>query len=68
MTIKKYNAYIYSYTGVAYKSASFGQGSGRIWLDNVRCAGGENNILKCRYNDVGTNDCHHSEDAGVKCN
>ncbi|XP_061176813.1 deleted in malignant brain tumors 1 protein-like [Saccostrea echinata] len=56
-----------SYTGVAIGSASFGQGSGRIWLDNVGCTGREDDIRKCRHSSFGTSDCHHSEDAGVRC-
>ncbi|XP_062609785.1 deleted in malignant brain tumors 1 protein-like, partial [Saccostrea cucullata] len=56
-----------SFTGVALGSASFGQGSGRIWLDNVGCTGYEHDIRKCRHSSIGTSDCHHSEDAGVRC-
>ena len=48
-------------------SARFGQGSGRIWLDNVNCAGPELNISHCSHNGWGNHNCVHSEDAGVIC-
>ena len=47
--------------------AGYGQGSGRIWLDNVGCGGGENRLIACRRNALGVHNCVHSEDAGVIC-
>ena len=46
---------------------AFGQGSGRIWLDNVACAGTESNLNECDKNEWGVTNCDHSEDAGVTC-
>ncbi|XP_044844702.1 LOW QUALITY PROTEIN: deleted in malignant brain tumors 1 protein-like [Mauremys mutica] len=47
--------------------ARFGQGSDRIWLDDVNCAGTENALSDCSARPWGTNDCNHGEDAGVVC-
>jgi len=47
--------------------ASFGQGTGIIWLDNVQCIGNEIRIEYCPHNGWGTHNCHHYEDAGVVC-
>ena len=47
--------------------ASFGQGSGAIILDNVRCHGSESSIFECSSNGIGIHDCGHNEDAGVRC-
>ena len=47
--------------------AFFGQGSGSIVLDNVRCTGSEPTLLTCRSNPIGINNCDHSEDVGVIC-
>ena len=42
-------------------------GSGQIWLDNVQCAGSESRLIDCPANELGENNCRHSEDAGVRC-
>ena len=56
------------YTGaVALFRATFGQGSGQIWLDNVECTGSEVRLIDCPANPIGTHNCAHSEDAGVRC-
>lgn len=47
--------------------AGFGQGTGRIWLDQLSCTGQEQSVLECRHNGWGLHDCSHSEDAGVRC-
>lgn len=54
--------------GVAYYSASFGQGTGPIHLDNVQCTGFESSLAECRHNGVGIiTYCNHAKDAGVRC-
>ena len=49
----------------AKHSASFGNGTGMIWLDEVKCNGNESVLTECLYNNV-TN-CEHSDAAGVVC-
>ena len=38
-----------------------------IWLDNVQCTGTETSLFRCRANAIGSHNCVHSEDAGVRC-
>ncbi|XP_004434433.1 PREDICTED: HHIP-like protein 1 [Ceratotherium simum simum] len=52
----------------ATKRAEFGEGRALpILLDDVRCEGGERNLLECTHAGVGTHNCDHQEDAGVVC-
>ena len=51
----------------ALGSASFGAGIGQIWLDDVACNDHKSWLMDCSANPIGSHDCSHSEDAGVKC-
>nr|XP_014352546.1 PREDICTED: scavenger receptor cysteine-rich type 1 protein M130-like [Latimeria chalumnae] len=51
----------------ARASAFFGSGSGKIWLDDLRCSGSESALWQCPYREWGQHDCSHKEDAGVMC-
>ena len=51
----------------AFDGNSFGEGTGRIWLDNVQCAGSERTLMNCRSNSTGITSCTHAQDAGVTC-
>ena len=57
----------FGYYGTALTGSSVPDGSGEIWLDNVGCGGSEQSILSCPSNSVGSNNCGHHEDAGVRC-
>ncbi|TKS92387.1 Deleted in malignant brain tumors 1 protein Hensin [Collichthys lucidus] len=48
-------------------SAHFGQGTGKIWLDDVACSGSERSIAECQHRGFGTHNCGHSDDASVIC-
>ena len=54
-------------SGTAYGGAVYGQGSGRIWLDNLNCTGSEDSLLNCGHRGIGRHSCSHGEDASVVC-
>ena len=56
----------YSSVG-AYGSATYGQGTGPIWLSNLSCIGNESSLTECGQFGVGTESCTHSDDAAVHC-
>ncbi|XP_077981071.1 scavenger receptor cysteine-rich domain-containing protein DMBT1-like [Glandiceps talaboti] len=47
--------------------SKYGEGSGRIWLDDVSCTGSELSVLSCEHSEYGVNNCAHYEDVGVTC-
>ena len=51
----------------AYQNARYGQGTGPILLDNVACSGSESSLISCSYTVLGSHNCDHTEDAGVRC-
>ena len=56
---------LYLIDAVAFSNAHYGAGTGTIYLNNVGCTGSENNLIRCPHSS--SNNCDHSEDAGVRC-
>uniref|UniRef100_A0A4W3HA42 Soluble scavenger receptor cysteine-rich domain-containing protein SSC5D n=1 Tax=Callorhinchus milii TaxID=7868 RepID=A0A4W3HA42_CALMI len=48
-------------------NATFGQGTGRVWLSDLRCSGSEAALDQCPAKPYGNNTCHHRQDASVTC-
>jgi hypothetical protein len=57
----------YTYAVKALQGDDVPDGTGQIWLDNVRCTGSELNLTSCSHNGWGNENCEHDKDAGVEC-
>ena len=56
-----------NYRGTVYNKAGMGEGTGRIWLDEVRCTGSERRLFDCPHSGISIHDCEHDEDVGIAC-
>lgn len=65
----KWNHPLFSCSGTAqaWSQAFYGEGSGKVLLDEVQCSGNELSIEQCPKRPWGEHDCEHQEDAGVSC-
>ena len=57
----------YSGATAATSGAHFGEGSGAIWMDGLRCNGMESDLSECSFGGWGMHQCNHSQDVGVVC-
>lgn len=48
-------------------TTGFTNGVGQIWLDDVDCRGIETRLISCPSSNLGTHNCVHAEDVGVRC-
>ena len=48
-------------------STYYGQGTGSIWLNNVKCNGNESNLFACIHGGIGSHNCGHDQDVSVEC-
>ncbi|XP_058045087.1 deleted in malignant brain tumors 1 protein [Ahaetulla prasina] len=51
----------------ALPNAAFGEGTGSIFLDELKCKGDESSLEECSHKPWGVHNCRHKEDAGVIC-
>ena len=61
-----YSAIYFRYRGTVIGNR-YGNGSGPILLDNVKCVGHETSIHNCRHAGWGRHNCDHSNDVSVSC-
>ncbi|XP_068738787.1 deleted in malignant brain tumors 1 protein-like [Montipora capricornis] len=54
-------------TYAAPVNASFGRGTGPVWLKNVRCTGTESSIRSCGHSGLRSHYCGHHKVASVVC-
>ena len=48
-------------------AAGFGVPTGPVLYDEANCLGTENRLANCRHNGIGTFNCDHSRDVGLRC-
>ena len=52
---------------IAHTNAVYGEGTGIVLLDGIRCTGLEAEIFDCVQASIGTTSCSHQNDAGLAC-
>ena len=57
----------YAYAVRALQGSDIPDGTGQIWLDDLKCNGSEQNLISCSHSGLGNENCGHGEDAGVEC-
>ncbi len=57
----------YSAASSVYQSAHYGQGTGLILLDDLKCSGSESFIWDCPHLGWTKHNCGHGEDSSVDC-
>ncbi|XP_030847040.1 deleted in malignant brain tumors 1 protein [Strongylocentrotus purpuratus] len=57
----------FNYALEAVRLGGFGEGTGPVILDEVRCYGPEENLFQCMHRPPLNAYCGHWEDAGVRC-
>ena len=55
------------HVGAVALTTGFTNGTGQIWLTDVRCAGTETRLTSCIHSSFGVHNCSHDQDAGVRC-
>ena len=48
-------------------AAGFGVATGPVLIDETRCVGTEDSLITCRHNGIGTHNCLHTRDVGLRC-
>ena len=51
----------------APRRGAFGEGTGPVWYDNVRCNGREAKLTQCGHSDLERYTCGYRDDAGAIC-
>ena len=61
------NTFLMLSDSVAAGGATFGQGTGVVLINSLRCIGNETNLTQCAGAEFVISGCPHSRDIGVTC-
>ena len=57
----------YKYAAQALQGSQVPEGTGQMWLNDVRCNGSEHYLCNCSHRSWGNHTCPRSQDVGVEC-